>query len=102
MGLLRAIGLVIRTGFIATIGLLKIAALRMALPLLRIARELEGTVMQIEAKIADYEKRVAEERLKAGQLQTQPRSQAHNSPINSTPNESAASDRGPGILPPQS
>ncbi|HKP76218.1 MAG TPA: hypothetical protein VJT67_11885 [Longimicrobiaceae bacterium] len=62
MGLFQAIGLLIRAGVIATIGLVKVAALKMALPLLRLAGRVEGVARHAEETAVEYEKKLAEER----------------------------------------
>jgi ABC-type Fe3+-hydroxamate transport system substrate-binding protein len=46
----------------ATIGLLKVAALKLALPLLRAAGKIEGVAKRAETAAADYEKRLEAER----------------------------------------
>ncbi|HYR10660.1 MAG TPA: hypothetical protein VEQ60_22980 [Longimicrobium sp.] len=62
MGLLKAIGLLIRAGIMATIGLLKVGALKLALPLLRAAAKIEGVAKRAQAAAADCEKQLETER----------------------------------------
>jgi len=51
MGLLQAIGLLIKAGGSATISLLKVAALKLALPLLRLAGRVEAVARKAEERV---------------------------------------------------
>ena len=62
MGLLQAIGLLIKAGGSATISLLKVAALKLALPLLRLAGRVEAVARKAEERAIVYQKKLAEVR----------------------------------------